>query len=497
MRTELNRLLCFVFFAVVLSGCVRKGAKLDPADARTLRVHLASEPASADPSLFEDGLGLKVLSNTVETLVGQGADGKLELRAAESYTVSKDGLTYRFVLRPGLKWSDGVALEPLHFKTGIERTLNPKTAAKLAPLLSAIDTVTASSSSVLEIRLKKRTPYFVQVLGLPIAAAQRSDVLEKNGGSWPATGPSAALYGIVSRKVDREWLLEANPHRLGELAPDAPQRVRLVIVSDEHTALALFEQGRLDLLARVPPLEVPRLKEQKKLNIVPFWATYYVGFNTRRPALQKASSRCRLAASIKKAEIVAALKGGESVAESWIPPGLEGYQSKPFEFEPSNATPDRLKLLGIFDSNPRNQLILEKVQADFKAVGASLELSNMDWKSFLKELKSGNTEVFRMGWLAAFADPISHMQVLTTGNPNNLTGWSSPAYDRLVTEIEGLPPGKLREQRVLEAQRLALARECVVVPIYHYVQVQGVGPRVGNFAVNGMGVVRWAGLRLL
>jgi oligopeptide transport system substrate-binding protein len=489
----LFRSAVFLVAGMSVSACTRREV---PAPAGELRVHLASEPATVDPSLAEDGASLKILGNTAEGLVGYDGEGRLVSRAAAEWKIAADGRTYTFSLRPDRKWSDGVPLEAAHFVTGIRRTLDPREGARLGQLLEPVQKVEARDSRTLVITLRKKTPYFLKVLSLPIAAPQRQDILDANGGKWPVVAPSASSYFIVERKPEQYWLLRRNPGYGVVTAAGSPDTVRLMIVGEETSALALFEQQRLDILARVPPLEQPRLQKQGVLSVKPFWATFYIGFNARKKPLDQASLRCAIARKVDKAGIVAALGSGETVAESWVPPGMEGY----FVGSPARAGESPragvLQLKAGFDSNSRNAMIMEKIQADMKKGEApiELELFNQDWKTYLRELKLNPPEVFRFGWLAAFADPISHLQALTSKNPNNLTGWSNARYDRLVSEIEGMEPGVEREKKVVEAQRILVAEECAVVPIYHYVQVSAVGPRVKGYAVNGMGVVRWADL---
>src|SRR5690606_20222680 len=94
----------------------------------------------------------------------------------------------------------------------------------------------------------------------------------------------------------------------------------------------------------------------------------------------------------------------------------------------------------LFDGNSRNQLIAEKIQKDIETgLGLKVALDSMEWKSFVRTLRSDPPEIFRFAWLAPFADPISHLQVFVTGSLNNHTGWSHEEYDRLVAEIAGLP----------------------------------------------------------
>ena len=479
--------MALAFFVL---GCEKKPA-LDPAE---LRVHYSTEPATVDPSLAEDGASLKILGNTAEGLVGYDGAGKLVPRASSSWTISADGLRYEFLIREGLKWSDGVALRASDFVTGIQRTINPQSGAKLSELLSSISTVEAPSDQRLVIKLKKKTPYFLKVLSLPIASPQRQDILDKNKGAWPVIAPSASSYFIADRKPDQYWILKKNPFYTANSAPDT---VKLMVIHEETSAMALFEQGKLDLLMRVPVLEQPRFQKQGLLSVQPFWATFYLGFNVRKKPLDQAAIRCGLARKVNKKELIAVLASGETVAESWVPPGMEGYFQESALPKASASLPSGLQLKAGFDSNPRNSLIMEKIQADWAKSSAgspavALELFNQDWKSYLRELKLNTPDVFRFGWLAAFADPISHLQALTSNNPNNMTGWKSARYDALVEEIAGLEPGNLREKKIVQAQKLLLGEECVVVPIYHYVQVQGVSSRVKGFAVNGLGIVRFS-----
>jgi ABC-type oligopeptide transport system substrate-binding subunit len=137
------------------------------------------------------------------------------------------------------------------------------------------------------------------------------------------------------------------------------------------------------------------------------------------------------------------------------------------------------------------------VQADVKKnLGLELALGNQDWKSHVRSLSTAPAQVFRYGWLAPFADPISFLEVFTTGNPNNYTGWTHTRYDELVREIMRLKPGAERAQKIEQAQRILLDEESIVVPLLHYIQTHAVSPRVEGFRVNPVGVIRFDELTL-
>lgn len=483
-----------------LWGCSRS----KPVEQGGVRIQLSGEPASVDPSLAEDGLALKILSNTAEGLVGYDGAGKLTVRAARTGKISKDGLTYQFELWPDARWSDGVALEAAHFKLGLDRARDPATGARLAELLKPVQSVEAPNPTRLVVRLRTRTPHFMQVLALPIGAPLRKDILDRNGGKWPVVAPSASRFFIESRKPEQSWRIALNPHhRLNTSSIQTsamPKGIELVMVSDELTAAALFHQGKIDILSKVAQAEQGRLGREGLLHQDPFWATYYLGFNTRSPRLSSAELRCTLSSLIRRDEVVSAMQSPDRPATSWIPPGIEGHVEPKSSSAITEASlkgiPAGLKLTAMFDGNSRNQLVMEKIQSDWRKAGVELALSSMEWKSYLRELQSHVPDVYRLGWLAAFADPVSHLQALTSTNPNNHTGWSHAPYDALVARIEKLEPGPERLHLILEAQKILHQKQCPVVPIYHYVQTHGVSRRIEGFAVNGMGVVRWEELRI-
>jgi len=492
------------FTAVLGQGCNRASSPTPPA---RLRIQFGTEPVSLDPALAEDGISLHLLSNVMEGLVGYTAKGSIENRLAENYTQSPDGLKYEFTLRSGCKWSDGKVVTAQDFVTGLRRSLDPKMGSKLAamvPFIKEVKTQSADGSDHLVILLKKRVPYFVKTLVLPFAYPLRQDILDANQGKWPESAPSTGSYRIVSHLRDQKMVLEENPFYCGP-KPHL-NSIEIVFVSDDSTALNLFDRGSLDILVKVGALDFDGLLKRGLIHATPFEATYYIAFNTRKAPFNDRDWRRAVASSIRKDEIVAALNTGDIPARSWVPIGVEGYiPYSPVTFSDSvdkvrrilKATPKNSPVPVNFDSGARNQMIMEKIQQDLsKALGLQISLNNLDWKTYLKTMATDASPIYRMGWMAPFMDPISHLQVFMRGNPNNFTGWANDRYDQLVREIESMELGPEREKRVLQAQKILLEDEAVIVPIYHYILNHAVSKRVTGFECNPFGVVKFGELGL-
>jgi oligopeptide transport system substrate-binding protein len=346
----------------------------------------------------------------------------------------------------------------------------------------------------LVIELERPAPYFLHLLTLGPAAPTRADVLADNDGRWPETAPSTGAYHFGAYQPDRRVLLDRNPY-YWKGVPPIPL-VDFLIVGDESTALNLFEQGGLDILTRVPNAELERLKKEGVIRSSPFYATYYIAFNEKTPPFNDVQWRRAVAGSIHRDEITRAVEMTGTPALSWIPKGLEGYI--PYR-DPAPIFADSVKAVkgksvppvgAAFDSGERNALIMQKIQRDLETgLGLKITLSNLDWKSYIKAMQESPAQLYRFGWLAPISDPITHLEAWTTGNPNNYSGWSNPEYDRLVDAIVSLQPGPERTQKVLEAEKILVERDAAVVPIYHYVQMEAVAPRVGGFKINPFGVI--------
>ncbi|MFL5813064.1 MAG: peptide ABC transporter substrate-binding protein [Bdellovibrionia bacterium] len=504
-----------------LAGC-SKGCSSDRSllkQQTVLKVQLNAEPISLDPAEVEDGNGLKLIAELREGLVGYDSQGHLKNLLAQSYTVSPDGRRLEFTLKPDLKWSDGQTVMVEDFVFGIRRALEPskggKVSMELLPIRGAKDYRTGKIKPVrdpkdrtigvyanegkLIFELEQAAPYFIHALTLPAALPVRQDILMEANGKWtedkaPGTGP----YRFAAYQPGKRFLIEANPYYWG-----AQPEVRLIdflFITDEAAALNLFETGQLDILTRLPPADIPRLRKLPTFKSDPFYATYFIAFNTRKAPFTDRDFRRAVSGAVQREEIVKTMDTGEKPALSWLPPGIEGfleYQNPKSIFGNSIA-----KVKGelshhpvapvpaAFDTSARNSMIMEKIQHDLiETLGLKTSLSNMEWKAYVKSLQTDAPAIYRFGWLTPFADPINSLQAFTTGNPNNYAGWSNSEYDRLVQEIAGMVPGSARTEKIRKAQKILVEDDAAVVPIFHYVQNHLVSQRVNGFKVNPFGIV--------
>ena len=161
--------------SLILAGC---DGPNDHGDRQlVLNRSLIGEPESLDPHKFSSTQAGDVLRDLGEGLVGYTADGELIGGSAASWTVSQDGRTYVFQIRPNARWSNGDQVTANDFVFAFRRLVTPSTAAPYAEFLSTVENtkaivrgelspdqlgVSAVDASTLVIRLISPTPYFVQ-----------------------------------------------------------------------------------------------------------------------------------------------------------------------------------------------------------------------------------------------------------------------------------------------------------------------------------------------
>lgn len=482
------RFLYILASVSLLASCSSRKAE----DSKnTLLLHLSADPATLDPTTFEDGHAYKVLLNVIDPLYENRTSGEIQPLLAKTVKISPDGKTYRIAIDETARWSNGDPVTAEDVAYGIQKTIDPFSKSRNAhwfDMLAEADPVQVKGTHLLEIRLKKKTPYFLKVLSLPVTPLPKKWLLAHQG-KWTVLAPTNGPYFI--KKVQAgQWIdLEANPFYANEKRKPKVLKARWKIIQEEQTAAQLFRSGGLHILTRVPSFEIKKLDQEGLLRHDPYAATYYLGFNVNRPPATDVGFRKRVAASINPEATVDILQSYDEAAWGWIPKGLEGYHAKSVFKRGEAVKLPKIQASVSYDASSKNTLILEKIQSDLKQNGVDLELHPTDWKSHLKRMVQDPTPIFRFAWQAPFLDPLPHLEVFTSDSRNNKTGWKNADYDLIVKRVRELSPGPERLRWIAKAEKILLDQDCIIIPIYHYVQLHAVSKNISGFSVNPFSVI--------
>jgi len=496
------------------------------ADEQIFRVGNGSEPETLDPALCELNPDLQILHDLSEGLVTIGPAGEALPGQAERWTVSPDGLTYRFTLRPNLAWSNGAPLTAEDFAWSWRRTVDPKTGSKYAfpyfPILNAEQIlngtepdpaklgVRAIDDRTLEVQLKAPTGFFLKLVGLPQFSPAYRPAVERYGPQYTRAGNlvSNGAFRLIEWTPQSRIVVAKNPHYWDAASVKLDQVVYLPI-ENQNEELKRYRAGELDETYDVPSeqLDFVRADLPGELRITPFMGTYYLGFNlTRPPFKDNLKLRQAINLAIDREAIVSRItKAGEVPAYGWVPPGIEGYAPQSFDWQAlpmadrirrarqlyaeAGYGPDKPLALELrYNTSENHKKIMIAVASMLKqALGIQVTLVNQEFKVFVAARQAKReTELFRDGWTADYPDANNFAELLLTGAGLNDSGYASPAYDALVHQAQLTVDPAARNALLEQAERQVLEDQ-PIAPMFNYTLKRLVKPYVKGYAVNVLG----------
>lgn len=493
----------------------------------TLRVASMGEPASLDPHKVSGTWENAVVGDMYIGLTTENQKAEPVPGVAESWTVSEDGKTYVFTLRKS-SWSDGTPFTANDFVYSMQRILLPETAAEYASLLYIIEgaealnkgeakpenlAVKALDDYTLEIKLTGPAPYFLALLTHYTAYPVPKHVIDKHGKDWtkPAYMVVNGPYKLVEWIPNTHVKLTKNDTYWDK---DSVSIDNLVFYTQEDRAAVQkrFRAGEIDIATDFASDQIGWLKENlpNETRIAPYMGIYYYPINSSVEPFTDIRVRNALSMAVNREAIVdKVLKTGEIAAYSFVPPGVAYYdnqaevewKSVPFTERQKKAkellaeagfTAEKpLEFTLRYNTSENHKRIAVAVASMWKAIGVKAELFNSEVKVHYADLKQGDFQVARAGWIADYNDAQNFLYLLETRTGvNNYGRYSNPEYDNLMLEAEVTADLQKRGKLMYKAEQLAM-RDQPVIPIYHYVSKNLVSQKVEGFVDNPQDIHRW------
>jgi oligopeptide transport system substrate-binding protein len=520
LRLLLVITVSLVAVAYAISSC---SGREDPhAGLSVINRALSTEPESLDPQKGRSVQAADVLRDIGEGLVAYSASGDLVAAAAERWEISADGLTYTFHIRPEARWSNGDPVTAGDFVFGLQRLVDPKTAAlyaaELANVVNATEIVagemptselgvTAVDDATLVISLLRPTPYLLSLLTHGSTFPVHRGTVMEHGDGFARAGSllSNGAYVLVDWQPGSIIELRRNEYYWND-ASTAIDVVRHHIVTQEMAELNRYRAGELHTTSTVPPDNFAQVKEEyaDQLHITPTLGVYYYGFNlTKPPFKDNPALRQALSMAIDRELLVEKITGrGEAPAYSWVPPGIDNYAPPQLSYaeltqDERNALAQSLyKEAGYSDQNPlrfelryntsdTQQRIALAVQAMWRDVlGVEATLVNVEFQVLLDQMRDAEvTEAFRSSWFGDYNDANTFLAIMQSDSPGNMPRYADEEYDELMKSANEQLDLERRRLYLEEAERALLA-DHAVIPLYFYVSKHLVSPEVRGWEDN-------------
>jgi len=482
----------------------------------------AGDVATLDPQKTASVSEADILDDLFEGLITYDAEGKIVPGVAESWTISNDGLVYRFKLRDA-KWSNGDKIEAKDFVFSFRRLLDPATGAQYAPLFFPIRNaekvnrgaaspseleVSAIDDATLEIALQAPTPYFLELLAHQTAMPIEESNLAQFGDDFTRAGNlvSDGAYKLAYYwPNDRAVLVKnENYHDAAKVRID---REIVLPLEDRAAALLRFEAGEIDSYPDAPTEQIAFIRDKLKdeLKLSPALGVYYFVFNARKPPFDDARVRAALSMAVDRDFLAEEIWGGAMTpAYGLAPPGIANYGAPVAPdwagLSPTERLANAKALLAEAGFGPGGKVLRVEIRynssenhhntcvalADmWRRIGVEATLVNSDAKSHFALLQNGGDfDVARAGWMGDYSDPQNFLSLAESDNAGlNYSHYANPAFDALMREAATTRDLGERAKILGQAEAIIL-RDQPMMPLLYYVSKNLVSPRVKGWRAN-------------
>jgi len=484
------------------------------------------DPDSLDPQKARGFEAQSVLRDLCEGLTTLDKDARVAPGVARSWSVSADGRTYTFKLRPEARWSNGEPVVAADFVAALQRLVDPATGSGYGEYVDVIANasdivagkksprelgVAAPDAATLLITLAAPAAYLPTLLSHPSTCPVHRATLAAHpaGFARPGLMLSNGAFVLSEWVQGSHILLARNVHYWNDAATHL-DGVKYLLIPDENAELARYRGGDLEVTFVVPRGQFDWIKANlaDQLHVGPQMSTYYYGFNLKRAPF-KDNPKLRRALSLvidreKLTDLV--LRVGERPAYGWVPPGIDNYTPQSFDYQ-GKPMPERIREAqrlyaqgGYSKEKPlsfelrynsgevHTKVALAVASMWQEALGVEVKLTQVVFKSLLQDVDRGDVEMFRSSWVGDYNDPYTFAQYLKSDFTVNLPHYASPDYDALLAQAaQQIDPAKRRA--LLEQAESVMLADHPLLPLYFYVSKHLVKPQVEGWYDNVMNVV--------
>jgi len=448
--------------------------KADAPEGGTMYLTIKNEPPTLNAFASRvDAVGSMINEHVFDTLLIRDPETyEFKPALAESYEVSKDGLSYTFKLRKDAKFSNGQSVTIEDVKFSFEAIRDPKyKAVELWPYYESIKSATVLDPQTIRFDVKEK--YFQNLANigglwvLPKSYYEKVDA--KQNRETLGSGP----YTIQEFKPGRQIVLKKNKNWWGREVPYykgfyKPDQIVYRVIKNENSSLETLKKGELDYLDLSPEQFVlktqgapwgAKIFKEEVQNSSP-QSQGFIGFNLKNPLFADRNVRLALAHLLDRETIIKKFFFDKSVPATgpWYRDNPAADQNrKPIAFdfkkarellaaagwkdEDKNGVLE--KIIGsekkefrftLLNSNPDREKIFTAYKETLKQAGIDMAITNADWNAFTRKLDDRSFEAVVMAWTGQVnADPkqVWHSASSVAGG-SNFIAYSNKKVDELI-----------------------------------------------------------------
>jgi peptide/nickel transport system substrate-binding protein len=478
------------------SGAPRRGG--------TLAFGRQTGPTQLDPANSIVEGDVYTLDKIFEPLYITSPAGQLLPWLAQGHTVSPDGTTWTFALRPGVTFSDGRPVTADDVVFSILRAAHDSN-GPLSFLDFAIKSLKADGKSSVVATLSQPWAPFLSDISVFANAIMPKDFGGQSESAFFARPVGTGPFTLKSFTKGGNVSLVRNPHywQRGKPYLDA---VNFVYISDDNQRVLQLKSGQVQVISAVPPTQVAALKSDSSvvLEAFPSWAVDLLFFNEKTPQFKDRHVRRAINYALNIPAIATATTFGTAKSgNSFFPPSLQYYKDVPtLSYDLAAAKAELAKSgyphgfsFSLLVSSGNSQYVAAAtiIQQQLKPLNITVKIDQLDDAAFHSAFEAFNYQAMINGATNDISDPDEmasfQVDVKAGGSHSFWTYYDNPAAIALVHRAETEFDDAKRAALYGQIQAI-VAQDAPYIALDYPPNIYAWLPRVQGFAVNPGGAYR-------
>ena len=504
---------------------------------KVLNVGRMAELFDMDSTIATEADCLEVISAIIEPLFVTAADGTPVNALCASYETNEESTEYVFHIREDANWMNGVPVTADDFVFAWRRLVDPVTASEYSfmmevaavknatPIISGelpIEElgVSAVDSKTLKVELDHPVSYFLNLMTFPSFCPINEAFATELGSEYALGADKLLCCGPFYMSA---WDVGGNTYQLKKNPSyyDADKvnldEINFQIIKDPQQTMLAYENGALDYV-RLSGDQIVKYQTMDGFTRIEEGYLWYLSPNLNPKSeeyscgLENENLRMAIALSYDKDVICyEILQDGSTPADFAIPNRLAiGPDGKDFrETSPLYLQTDKAKAqeyweaakeeLGVdevtiellYDDSDSTPLIAQFLQSEIEnnLPGVHINLKSQPKKSRTELMQNREYQLGLTRWGPDYADPMTYLDMWTTGSTYNYGEWSNEEYDKLIADANGDLANRYEERWEALKQAEALVMEhAVILPVYQKGTAAMVRPGITGLAFFPVGV---------
>jgi ABC-type transport system substrate-binding protein/methyl-accepting chemotaxis protein len=461
--------------------------------AKTVVYRQSIEPIIMDPANKTDARSHEIIEQVFTGLYSFDSANHLVPGITESFTVSKDGRVWDFVLKKNVLFHDGSRVSAQHVVDMVKRV-------KQGPNVSFIDYV--DNAAILDesrVRFILKFPYLPFLANLACGACDITPT-RFNANSPVGCGPYRLTRWIREQEIHLEVF-----EKFFDGRPPI-DRIIVKIISDNIEAIRRFKLGEIDMMQ----ISADMLHEFDPAEIVagPQLSTQYVGINVALDTpFKNMKVRQAMNYAIDKERYVHEALDGQAVPASGVfPPGMYVYNKNlsgyDYDLERARVLMKEAGYGSGLDStypldireSPVARKRAEFLSRALDKIGIHLTINAMTWKDFLERGYRGESILCMKSWVSDNGDPDNFLYPLfhstSFGRAGNSSWYANPEVDSSIEAARSERNSKKRCTIYRDVETI-IVKDAPWIFLSHGVDTYAVKSNIEGFRVDPFGIVRF------